>query len=116
MTSIDQIDAMITLFKQISMLHRPDLENTLEMPNWNASFTRLLKLKQIATPLDMIANAKALKLETLSELTLELPKMVDSTNLPKALALCNQIKNGLKNLITSLQDPMPEEGSSFRLG
>jgi hypothetical protein len=104
------ISAIIYDYEMIADLQRADLTSTEQMPNWNASYMQLLKFERLFALDPQLKNNSGEKAEaithflegTFAEMREELPKLVDNSNMGRAL----QLYAGMVNMLLSLVDDL----------
>ena len=107
MKTIEEIRKMIAQMKQIAMLHSKELKNTKEMPNWNETYTYLLRLKGLTEHgIDMqTIQALANKLTSpLVEMKMELYYMIPCRDLEKALSIHKELEKEHDELLVTLKE------------
>src|SRR5436190_5666420 len=114
-----QTQSLINDYREIAKLHKKELEDTRDMPNWNTVLFRLLAIKSQITEPDSpelpLQLAQDLLVGSLAEMKPELAKMVSPENLPKAEGLHEKIKLNLVELIKALDAPLkPDPSASCR--
>jgi adenine-specific DNA methylase len=95
MTNLEKISAMLEDFRSLAKLHKHDLIDTQELPNYNASFIKLLQMKKLFNSGELFKPRKITSFETFYEMKEEICNMVSEEKLELATDLYRSI---LKNL------------------
>lgn len=96
MTNLERVKKLIEHFKKLALMQKKELVDTKAMPNYNASFTKLLILKkQLSDRCGLFKHREPLSLHTFDEMATELPKMIDPAQLEDAQKIYTDILNEL---------------------
>lgn len=110
MDYVDQVEKIIKKFKELAGLQKTDLGSTAEMPNYNASYTQILKLKKIfssnSDQAAILNKIDTLLTGSLAEMTDELPKMIAAENQEAAFVVYEQIKENFVLIKNSICDEL----------
>lgn len=108
---MNRILPIIAKYRVLATLHSPDLESTEHTPNWNSSYTQLLKLKAMEERgEDLTQKAGTLLHRSLAEVESEIPKLVSAHHLKEAMDLYLEIKRELTSIVGKEPAPNLESG------
>jgi hypothetical protein len=106
MKDLDKIIDVMADFKKIASLQKVDLESTEDMPNYNSSYTQLLKLKGMFSTQEssqsIAQKIRELLVTTYAEMADELQKMIAPENLKTASVIYDDITKKLELIVVNL--------------